>query len=103
MSESLTTVAAVLQDAVTLEKQLADAKVRTAKALREAREARGYSLRAIAKAARLSPSALSDLERGETWQSKTAARVLRSIERQDRRGGPTAAAAGDPAPAVKAA
>lgn len=49
------------------------------KALRDAREAQGLSLREAAKAIRLSPAALSQLERAKTWETATAARAIRVL------------------------
>lgn len=103
MTESVTAVAAVLDEAVSLEKQLDAARQRTAKAIRALRETRGHSLRTIAKSARLSPAALSELERGRTWNSKTAAKVLRALGRAGDRRGADAAAGGASAPSAQAA
>jgi ribosome-binding protein aMBF1 (putative translation factor) len=60
-----------------LERQLAEARQRAGRALRQTREARGLSLRDVAPHVNLSAGALSEMERAETWATPTAERVLR--------------------------
>jgi transcriptional regulator with XRE-family HTH domain len=51
------------------------AKQRAAAALREAREARGLSLRQVCPHVNLSAGALSEIERGMMWETSTVRRV----------------------------
>lgn len=72
-----------VETVVRIEKELEEARRRASQALREAREERRISLRQAAKGVRLSPAALSMLERGETWHSRTAMRAARFLDRTD--------------------
>ena len=65
-----------------LERELAEARGRIARAVREQRERAGLSLRQVAPKVRMSATNLSLIERGRVWETKTVARVLRFYERQ---------------------
>lgn len=58
-----------------LEDRIETARQRAAAALRAAREARGLSLRQVGPHVGITYSALSNLERGESWETTTARRV----------------------------
>jgi ribosome-binding protein aMBF1 (putative translation factor) len=60
-----------------LEAELREAKLTTARALREAREAAGLSLRDVSPRVRLSAPTLSLVERGIVWNTKTVTRVAK--------------------------
>lgn len=66
---------------IRLERELCEARKQAAKALRQTREEKHIPLRAAAKGIRLSPGSLSKMERGHTWESKTALRAVRYLER----------------------
>lgn len=66
-----------------IEGDLEAARHRAGMAIRTAREAKSISLRQAATQLRLSPGALSELERGRSWRTKTALRVARFIDRHD--------------------
>lgn len=66
---------------IRIERELVEARKRAARALRESREEQGIGLRTAAKAIRLSPAALSELERARTWSSKTAMKAVRYLGR----------------------
>jgi hypothetical protein len=62
-----------------LEKELDEARRLASRALRERREELGITLRKAAPRVRLSPGALSGLETGNSWQTRTAERVARFL------------------------
>lgn len=64
-----------------MEQELVAMRKATAKVLRETRQAKRISLRKLANGVRLSPGALYQLERGKSWQSRTARRVARFLDR----------------------
>lgn len=64
-----------------LERQLSEARRSAAKSLRQRRMELGVSLRAMQKRVGLSISALSNLEHGRSWETKTARRVARALEK----------------------
>lgn len=72
-----------VETVVRIERELKEARKVAAKALREARKSRHVTLRKAARGIRLSPAALSQLERGATWESKTALKVVRFLGRVD--------------------
>lgn len=63
-----------------LEARLKAARARAAAALRRQRERADLSLREAAPLVGLSPAGLSLLERGETWETTTARRVLAAYD-----------------------
>jgi len=66
-----------IEDVERLERDLAAARRDIARQLREQRAASGLSLRDVAPKVRLSAGALSQTERGQTWETKTVRRILR--------------------------
>jgi hypothetical protein len=64
-----------------LERELQAARSLAAKSIRSYRKSKRIPLHEAAKGARLSPSALSKLECAGSWQTQTAARVVRYLQR----------------------
>lgn len=66
-----------LDDALRLEKELTAARKAVAKHLRARRRASGHSLRTLATRLKLSPPAVSHIETGKSWETRTVQRVVR--------------------------
>lgn len=64
-----------------LEKELADTRRSVARSLRVTRETSELSLRDVAPKVRLTAAALSMIERGQTWKTKTIRRVAQVYEK----------------------
>lgn len=64
-----------------LEKELADTRRAVARSLRFSRETAAVSLREVAPKVRLTAAALSMIERGQTWKTKTIRRVAAVYEK----------------------
>lgn len=60
-----------------LERELAETRRAVARSLRYTRETASLSLRDVAPKVRLTPAALSNIERGESWKTKTIRRVAK--------------------------
>lgn len=69
-----------IEEVARLEERLAASRRAAANALRSLRERRGLSLRQVSPHVQLSAGALSQLERGESWETQTAARVAAFLE-----------------------
>lgn len=67
-----------LERAVTLERELQAARKAVGECLRAQREAAGKSLRDVAPTARLTGAALSNIERGISWNTRTITRLVRT-------------------------
>jgi ribosome-binding protein aMBF1 (putative translation factor) len=66
-----------------MERELSGLRRSVALALRFQRESALLSLRDVAVKVRLTPAALSNLERGKSWRTKTARRVAEFYSKMD--------------------
>ena len=74
-------IALQLAPAIRLERELEEERRRIAFALRSKREGSGTSLRELAVKAGVSAPSLSNIERGEQWETKTIVRLARIYDR----------------------
>jgi ribosome-binding protein aMBF1 (putative translation factor) len=70
-----------LEPALRLERELGEERRRVAFALRSKRHASGLSLRQLAAKAHISAPALSNIERGAQWETKTIVRLAKLYDR----------------------
>lgn len=64
-----------------IERELTQARRRASQSIREKRDELKLSLRQVARRVKISAPALSQLERAESWESRTAERVARFLDR----------------------